>query len=171
MPSTTRARSPSPSLVSKKQRLDDKPGSLTAGPAISLPADTDVSNLAQQYQTSAPYKHISVPNLFEDGVLQGVVSESRTYGTRHEEGSLPGWGWEHKETDIYKVSSGAPTWRYSLSGLHSQDSTNSRLDVAGSATPSGRNPRKTPVSLQAQREHLQRVSVQVAKARVQVPSS
>jgi hypothetical protein len=24
---------------------------------------------------------------------------------RHEEGSLPGWGWEHKETDIYKVSS------------------------------------------------------------------
>jgi hypothetical protein len=23
---------------------------------------------------------------------------------RHEEGSLPGWGWEHKETDIYKVS-------------------------------------------------------------------
>lgn len=24
---------------------------------------------------------------------------------RHEEGSLPGWGWEHKETDIYKVGS------------------------------------------------------------------
>lgn len=27
------------------------------------------------------------------------------YGVRGEEGSLPGWGWEQKETDIYKVSS------------------------------------------------------------------
>lgn len=106
MPSATRARSPSPSTASKKPRLDSKTGAdLTAGPAISLPADTTVSNLAEQYQTSAPYKHISVPSLFDDDVLQGVVTESRTYGTRHEEGSLPGWGWEHKETDIYKVSS------------------------------------------------------------------
>lgn len=33
-----------------------------------------------------------------------MVEESRTYGVRGEEGSLPGWGWEQKETDIYKVS-------------------------------------------------------------------
>lgn len=104
MPSATRVRSPSPSTASKKPRLDSKTGAgLTAGPAISLPAETTVSDLAEQYQTSAPYKHISVASLFDDDVLQGVVSESRTYGTRHEEGSLPGWGWEHKETDIYKV--------------------------------------------------------------------
>jgi hypothetical protein len=35
--------------------------------------------------------------------LEAVVEESRTYGVRGEEGSLPGWGWEQKETDIYKV--------------------------------------------------------------------
>ncbi len=35
-----------------------------------------------------------------------MVEESRTYGVRGEEGSLPGWGWEQKETDIYKVSLG-----------------------------------------------------------------
>lgn len=102
MPSATRARSPSPSLASKKPRLESS--SLAAGPAINLPAETDVPALADQYQKSDPYKHISVPGLFDDEVLQGVVTESRTYGTRHEEGSLPGWGWEHKETDIYKVS-------------------------------------------------------------------
>jgi hypothetical protein len=102
MPSTTRARSPSPSAPSKKPRTESS--RLAAGPAISLPADNDVPVLAEQYQKSDPYKHISVPSLFDDEVLQGVVSESRTYGTRHEEGSLPGWGWEHKETDIYKVS-------------------------------------------------------------------
>ena len=38
-----------------------------------------------------------------DTQLEGVVEESRTYGIRGEEGSLPGWGWEQKETDIYKV--------------------------------------------------------------------
>lgn len=38
-----------------------------------------------------------------DGKLEAVVEESRTYGIRGEEGSLPGWGWEQKETDIYKV--------------------------------------------------------------------
>jgi len=32
-----------------------------------------------------------------------VVEESRTYGIRGEEDSLQGWGWEQKETDIYKV--------------------------------------------------------------------
>jgi hypothetical protein len=32
------------------------------------------------------------------------VQEGQTYGVRGEEGSLPGWGWEQKETDIYKVS-------------------------------------------------------------------
>ena len=31
--------------------------------------------------------------------LEAVVEESRTYGVRGEEGSLPGWGWEQKETD------------------------------------------------------------------------
>jgi hypothetical protein len=38
--------------------------------------------------------------------LEAVVEESRTYGVRGEEGSLPGWGWEQKETDIYKVGPG-----------------------------------------------------------------
>ncbi|KAJ9098725.1 hypothetical protein QFC21_004373 [Naganishia friedmannii] len=102
MPSAIRARSPTPDSAIKKPRLDST-AALPAGPAIVLPADTDVSNLAEKYQTSAPYKHISVASLFDDEVLQGVVTESRTYGTRHAEGSLPGWGWEHKETDIYKI--------------------------------------------------------------------
>jgi hypothetical protein len=39
--------------------------------------------------------------------LEAVVEESRTYGVRGEEGSLPGWGWEQKETDIYKVGPGS----------------------------------------------------------------
>jgi hypothetical protein len=39
-----------------------------------------------------------------DSQLEGVVEESRTYGVRGEEDSLQGWGWEQKETDIYKVS-------------------------------------------------------------------
>lgn len=35
--------------------------------------------------------------------LEGVVEESKKFGMRGEEGSLPGWGWEQKETDIYKI--------------------------------------------------------------------
>ena len=31
------------------------------------------------------------------------MQESFAYGVRGEEGSLPGWGWEEKETDIYQV--------------------------------------------------------------------
>lgn len=38
-----------------------------------------------------------------DKQLEAVVDESTTYGVRGEEGSLHGWGWEQKETDIYKV--------------------------------------------------------------------
>jgi hypothetical protein len=31
------------------------------------------------------------------------VEESRSYGIRGEPDSLPGWGWEQKETDIYSI--------------------------------------------------------------------
>lgn len=36
--------------------------------------------------------------------LEGVVHEANTvYGERGTESALPGWGFERKETDIYKV--------------------------------------------------------------------
>ena len=37
--------------------------------------------------------------------LEAVVQESHSYGVRGDPStsSLPGWGWEQKETDIYKI--------------------------------------------------------------------
>lgn len=35
--------------------------------------------------------------------LESVVEESWTYGDRGEPSSRQGWGWEQKETDIYKI--------------------------------------------------------------------
>jgi hypothetical protein len=59
--------------------------------------------------------------------LERVVEESRTYGVRGEEGSLRGWGWEQKETDIYKVWRDPSLNTGFIDGWHGSDSTNARL--------------------------------------------
>lgn len=69
--------------------------------------------------------------------LESVVEETRTYGIRGEEGSLAGWGWEQKETDIYKVSF-LPLgirWDTGLNDSRPTDSANSGSFFAGSRAP------------------------------------
>lgn len=102
-PARERSSSPKPDQTNKKQRTETSssdPALTSSKPAIHLP---DPSPLAEQYENAPVYKHLSVGDLFQDSILQGVVKESKTYGVRHEESSLPGWGWEEKHTDIYKI--------------------------------------------------------------------
>ncbi|KAL7421014.1 putative component of NuA3 histone acetyltransferase complex [Cryptotrichosporon argae] len=70
---------------------------------FSLPTGAKREAYAEAYRAAAPYNHVVVKGAFEDGLLENVVEETRTYGVRGEEGSLPGWGWEQKETDIYRI--------------------------------------------------------------------
>jgi hypothetical protein len=117
MPDIRPASSPPPGESDrpvKRSRADGQ------GSRASFP---DAAVLAKQYLESEPYKHVSVAGLFDDELvcsgkchmssrqltgrnfdqLEKVVTESRAYGERGSEDALPGWGWEHKETDIYKV--------------------------------------------------------------------
>ncbi|KAK4686987.1 prolyl 3-hydroxylase /prolyl 3,4-dihydroxylase, partial [Tremellales sp. Uapishka_1] len=98
MPGAVRQRSPSQheGRKVKKQRQE---GNL----AIQIPSEEIVHSYHEKYEASTPYKHAVIGGLLSDELLEGVVEESRTYGVRGEEGSLPGWGWEQKETDIYKI--------------------------------------------------------------------
>ncbi|BEI83357.1 hypothetical protein CcaverHIS002_0312250 [Cutaneotrichosporon cavernicola] len=98
MPSTVRPRSPGPETErkAKKAKAD-------VSPDITLPEGTTRHALHETYEQSTPYKHIVVPGLLTDELLESVVEETKTYGVRGEEGSLAGWGWEQKETDIYKI--------------------------------------------------------------------
>ena len=83
-----RQRSGSPAAeerAAKKQKVAAP--EFSAGPAIHLP---DAQPLSETYKSNRPYKHISVPGLFEDSLLEGVVSESKNYGVRYEEGSMQG---------------------------------------------------------------------------------
>ncbi|TXT10632.1 hypothetical protein VHUM_02137 [Vanrija humicola] len=99
MPSAVRPRSSSaePGRASKKAKAD-----ATEQP-INLPDGADRKALNDKYEASTPYKHIVVPGLLSDELLESVVEETTTYGVRGEENSLLGWGWEQKETDIYKI--------------------------------------------------------------------
>ena len=99
----------------KKRRL----GSSTID--LHLPAGSKLTQERTKYLHAQPYKHAVLNGMIADELvsrlgrstarskiahvdqLEAVVEESRTYGIRGEEGSLPGWGWEQKETDIYKV--------------------------------------------------------------------
>lgn len=94
------------SSSNKRARLDEPvlSSSSSSASAIHLPETSERNELASRYSSSSPYRHISAAGLFDDALLESVVTESRTYGERHDPASqLPGWGWEHKETDIYKI--------------------------------------------------------------------
>lgn len=103
---STRARSSegATSETSNKRARIEVAEAANSSPAIHLPPAAERSALASRYASSAPYRHISAAGLFDDALLESVVTESRTYGDRHDPASpLAGWGWEHKETDIYKI--------------------------------------------------------------------
>ncbi|KAK8844696.1 hypothetical protein IAR55_006545 [Kwoniella newhampshirensis] len=110
MTATVRARSPSSTAprIAKKAKVDT---ATTAPPgtdkavlgSIQIPSEEEVAAHREKYDHAEPYKYAAVGGLLSDELLEGVVEESRTFGVRGEESSLPGWGWEQKETDIYKI--------------------------------------------------------------------
>ncbi|WVQ72339.1 hypothetical protein IAR50_001890 [Cryptococcus sp. DSM 104548] len=102
MPAAVRERSASnaASRTPKKARSQADQG---AQAAINHPSAEDVTAYREKYVNAAPFRHAVIGGLLSDDLLEGVVEESKKFGTRGEEGSLPGWGWEHKETDIYKI--------------------------------------------------------------------
>ncbi|ORY27313.1 putative nucleus protein [Naematelia encephala] len=93
-----RESSPSNTRDPKRARIDT-----STSKYITLPTGDELSAHREQYAQAVPYKYAAIGGLLSDELLEGVVEESRTYGPRGEEGSLPGWGWEQKETDIYKI--------------------------------------------------------------------
>ena len=140
---------------SKKARLNHT----TERRPINLPSASAVELERQKYNSAKPYRHASIGGLFDDDLvspifapihpiltldvsqLESVVRESRTYGVRGEEGSLPGWGWEQKETDIYKVNSLA--WRVNsdrqTEGFLLSDPANARSCLSRSTASSGQH--------------------------------
>ncbi|WVQ82610.1 hypothetical protein IAT38_004741 [Cryptococcus sp. DSM 104549] len=102
MPAAVRTRSQSPAAgrVPKKQRAQQEPTVLSS---INIPAPAQVAAYRETYVNATPYKYAAIGGLLSDELLEGVVDESKIFGIRGEEGSLPGWGWEPKETDIYKI--------------------------------------------------------------------
>ncbi len=117
----TPSRSISPNADARPAKRSRVEPDVLAGPVHT--AFPDPQPLSAQYQTAQPYKHISAPKLFDDELvvimcseslsaadradttqLEAVVTEANTaYGERGTESALPGWGFEKKETDIYKV--------------------------------------------------------------------
>ncbi|ORX35046.1 Oxoglutarate and iron-dependent oxygenase degradation C-term-domain-containing protein [Kockovaella imperatae] len=83
--------------ATKKRRVD------IGSKVINLPLKDDLKQERVKYEQAEPYKHAVLHGLISDELLEAVVEESRTYGNRGEEDSLQGWGWEQKETDIYKI--------------------------------------------------------------------
>ncbi|ADV19672.1 nuclear protein [Cryptococcus gattii E566] len=102
MPAAVRERSPSsPSgRATKKSRNNTEHAVLSS---INHPSAEQVAAYREKYVNAAPFKHAVLSDLLSDDLLEGVVEESKKFGMRGEEGSLPGWGWEQKETDIYKI--------------------------------------------------------------------
>ncbi|OCF34794.1 nuclear protein [Kwoniella heveanensis CBS 569] len=109
MPSTVRPRSPEPNATNdndKDQRLNKKPKAETTATALSsiqTPTPEQIREYREKYVQASPFQYAAVNGLLSDELLEGVVEESWRYGNRGEEGSHPGWGWEQKETDIYKI--------------------------------------------------------------------
>ncbi|RSH83926.1 hypothetical protein EHS25_005170 [Saitozyma podzolica] len=106
MPSAVRQRSPSSAsrgASPKRARKEPAATAATAASGLSLPSGSDLDAHRTAYRSAVPYKYAAVSGLISDEILEAVVEESRTYGVRGEEGSLPVWGWEQKETDIYKI--------------------------------------------------------------------
>ncbi|WVR03156.1 hypothetical protein IAU60_000146 [Kwoniella sp. DSM 27419] len=102
MPSAVRPRPSSPSgeRTSKKAKPET---TATALASIRIPSDEEVTAHRERYVQASPFQYAAIGGLLSDDLLEGVVEESWTYGTRGEEDSHPGWGWEQKETDIYKI--------------------------------------------------------------------
>ncbi|EIW72950.1 hypothetical protein TREMEDRAFT_42106 [Tremella mesenterica DSM 1558] len=94
-----RSRSPSPFEQSNKRTRRE---SISIKGIIS-PSVEDLRVHRQNYLQATPYRHAVVGGLLSDELLESFVEETKTYGVRGEDGSLPGWGWEQKETDIYKI--------------------------------------------------------------------
>ncbi|WWD22752.1 hypothetical protein CI109_107245 [Kwoniella shandongensis] len=110
MPTATRPRSSSTAVApnAKKAKVE-APATAPSGTdkavlgSIQIPSTEEVTAHRERYLKAEPYKYAAIGGLLSDELLEGVVEESRTFGVRGEEGSLPGWGWEQKETDIYKI--------------------------------------------------------------------
>ncbi|WVQ94242.1 hypothetical protein IAU59_001320 [Kwoniella sp. CBS 9459] len=104
MPSTVRPRSPEP--TTSGERSHKKPRAETTATALSsiqTPTPEQIKAYREKYVQASPFQYAAINGLLSDELLEGVVEESWRYGNRGEEGSHPGWGWEQKETDIYKI--------------------------------------------------------------------
>lgn len=89
--STSRRRSPSADvdIVNKKRKVDD---SIKAEDCFEDGVLGDAPKLAEVYIASRPFKHVCVPTLFQDDLLEAVKDEC-----------INELSFSEKETDIYKV--------------------------------------------------------------------
>ncbi|WVO16068.1 hypothetical protein L204_103733 [Cryptococcus depauperatus] len=102
MPAAARERSPSSAAGRSAKKHKNSPDQ-SASTSINHPSVDQVTAYREEYVNASPFKHAVISGVLSDEMLEGVVQECKKFGIRGEEGSLPGWGWEQKETDIYKI--------------------------------------------------------------------